>query len=196
MARRELTWPSLRADNEANVVDSQQARIPTWPAQLLRPSDAAAAYPQPNLLLQLTQILEWEIWNHNQTRTELSAEKHRCSDLESKVWNLSRHLSASQESCQTVYHVLDDHRRENVALKQEVESLTAELEPFRHSVSFSRTCGCIIALILQFVSLREAEIRIPRVGDRAEAHEDAVVKREEVGANEGASWRPWEMTSS
>jgi hypothetical protein len=39
-------------------------------------------------------------------------------------------------------------------------------------------------------------MQIPRVGDRAEAHEDGVVKREEVGANEGASWRPWETTSS
>jgi hypothetical protein len=143
MAGRALTWPSLRADNEAEVVDSQQAHIPTWPAQLQRPSDATEASPQPNLLLQLTQILEWEIWNHNQTRTELSVEKQRCSNLESKVCKLSRHLSASQESCQTVYNVLDDHRRENVALKQDVESLTAELEPFRqqhaeHQVSISR----------------------------------------------------------
>jgi hypothetical protein len=127
MAER-ITWPSQhRTAPEVEPAHAQQVlHSPTWPTQLPQ-----AMQTQPNLFLQLTQILEWEIWNHNQTLTILVAEKHRVSELNVKLWKLLRERDNWEETCQTVYGVLDNHRRENAAMKGDIESLTAELEYLR-----------------------------------------------------------------
>jgi hypothetical protein len=123
-----ITWPSQhRTAPKVEPVPAQQVlHSPTWPTQLPQ-----VMQTQPNLFLQLTQILEWEIWNHNQTRTILAAEKHCVSELNVKLWKLLRERDNWEETCQTVYGVLDDHRRENAAMKRDIESLTAELEHLR-----------------------------------------------------------------
>lgn len=83
--------------------------------------------PQPDLYLQLAQILEWEIWNHNKTRSELQAQIARYNELESQVWKQSQDMTQLQNACQTVYASLDQHRSEATRLKQELEAVTAEL---------------------------------------------------------------------
>jgi hypothetical protein len=87
--------------------------------------------PQPNLYLQLSQILEWEIWNHSQTRSGLCSELTRRMELETQVWKLNQNLAQWQESCNIAYAALDEHRAENANLKLDVEALTDELRHLR-----------------------------------------------------------------
>lgn len=133
MASSEVTWPSLIwARHQPEALTNQQARILTWPAPLQPPNDTvAAAHPQPNLYLQLTQILEWEIWNHNQTRAALHSQTALCEDLETHVQHLTRKIAQWEESCNTVYSALNEHRRENTALKHDMDCLSEELEYLR-----------------------------------------------------------------
>ncbi|KAF2278973.1 uncharacterized protein EI97DRAFT_431195 [Westerdykella ornata] len=82
---------------------------------------------QPDLYLQLCQILETEIWTHNQTRTELFQETARKNALESQVWKLTEAIAQWQDACQKVYDVLGEHRVEANKLKRELEETKAEL---------------------------------------------------------------------
>ncbi|KAF1840096.1 uncharacterized protein K460DRAFT_322427 [Cucurbitaria berberidis CBS 394.84] len=130
MAAAEVTWPSLvwsrhRQNDTAN--QTAEAHTPTWPAPLPTPSNSVAAQPQPNLYLQLSQILEWEIWNHNQTRAGLCSELTRRTELEAQIWKASHDLAQWQETCQTVYGALNEHREENANLKLDLEAATSEL---------------------------------------------------------------------
>lgn len=97
------------------------ARSPTWPASLPTPNAVAPMQPRPNLYLQLSQILEWEIWNHNHTRAQLGEIQERCAHLEGHIWKLEYDLEQWQKTSQTVYEALDEHRAENAKLKADME---------------------------------------------------------------------------
>ena len=65
MAAPEVTLLSLlrrQQQNDQHATESMElARSPTWPAILPSPNSAShATYHQPNLYLQLAQILEWD----------------------------------------------------------------------------------------------------------------------------------------
>ncbi|KAF2633013.1 hypothetical protein BU25DRAFT_406285 [Macroventuria anomochaeta] len=142
MSAPEVTLPSLLwrrrqnhlSDNQA--VDSVElARSPTWPAMLPSPNSVShVTCSQPNLYLQLSQILEWEIWNHNQTRTQVFSEQTRCGELEAEIWRLSQIIVQWQETCKTTYAALDEHRMEHIKLVQELEATTTELRSLQEKV--------------------------------------------------------------
>jgi hypothetical protein len=131
MSAVEVTWPTLLAAHHQQQDLAERPRTPTWPASLPPPNDHATPQPQPNLYLQLSQILEWEIWNHSQTRSGLCSELTCRMELETQVWKLNRNLAQWQESCNIAYAALDEHRAENTNLKLNVEALTDELRHLR-----------------------------------------------------------------
>jgi hypothetical protein len=130
----EVDWPTLmwrRQQAEANAPDAagsagvELAYTPTWPAPLQGPSHDTSSYPQPNLYLQLSQILEWEIWNHNRSRVELNIEHNRRAELEAQVWELSHDIHAWQNACHEAYAAIDEHRAENTFLKTQLQAANA-----------------------------------------------------------------------
>ncbi|CAN9226916.1 unnamed protein product [Alternaria alternata] len=108
--------------------------MPAWPSPLQTPDNHASPQLQPDLYLQLSQILEWEIWNHNQTRGGLCLELARRTELEAQVCRLNQELAQWQESNRIAYGALDEHRAENSNLKLDVEALTDELRHLREQV--------------------------------------------------------------
>lgn len=123
-----LLWRRREA-NSVNSNDSEPvelAHTPTWPAHLPLQAKAFPGQPQPNLYLQLAQILEWEIWTHNQTRGQLTNEKDRCAELEARICQISDELSHWQKTCQDAYKALDEHRQEHGRLCQELHTAAAE----------------------------------------------------------------------
>ena len=123
-------WANYQAEVAANQIP-EQAHTPTWPAYLQPPNSNTSARPQPNLCLQLAQVLEWEIWNHDQTRAGMRAEQNRCEELEGHVWKLEQDIAQWQQACNTVCAALDEHRTEHANLQRDLEGLTAELEQAR-----------------------------------------------------------------
>ncbi|KAF1353038.1 hypothetical protein EJ07DRAFT_182967 [Lizonia empirigonia] len=138
MAAPEITFPSLprrrRHNGTSNDVESsvELARSPTWPA-LLPPPQVFST--QPNLYLQLSQILEWEIWNHNQTRAQVYAAQSRSSDIEAELWRVSQVASQWEETCKVAHAALDEHRMEHIRLVQELETTAAELHTLQQQAS-------------------------------------------------------------
>lgn len=57
--------------------------------------------PEPNVYLQLAQVLEWEIWTHSQTRAKLTSECMRSAELVAEVNRLSNELELLRKLCQT-----------------------------------------------------------------------------------------------
>ncbi|KAF1363097.1 hypothetical protein EJ07DRAFT_152614 [Lizonia empirigonia] len=134
MSAPEITLPSLlwrrrRNEMSSNTKNSMElARSPTWPAVLPSPRSVhPAACTQPNLYLQLSQILEWEIWNHNQTRAQAYTAQTQRNDMEAEIWRLSQVVSQWEETCRTAHAALDEHRMEHIKLVQELETTSAEL---------------------------------------------------------------------
>ncbi|EDU46059.1 hypothetical protein PtrEW4_011747 [Pyrenophora tritici-repentis] len=143
----EVTWPTLLAARQQNDAANQLSNNVHTPAPLEAPVNYAAPqdaainhatpleapvnynmpFGQPNLYLQLSQILEWEIWNHNQTRAALCTELARRAETETEIHMKSQELERWKESCHIVYTALDEHRAENASLKLDIEALTAEL---------------------------------------------------------------------
>jgi hypothetical protein len=124
----EVDWPTLLWRRQQQASGVELARDPTWPAALPAPGQCVVG-PQPNLYLQLTQILEWEIWNHNQTRAQLAAEYSNREELDARVWQLSHDLEHWQHECQQVYTALGEHRAQYAALQRELEAATALRQP-------------------------------------------------------------------
>ncbi len=122
-----LFWRRRQAGLTSNDATEpvELAHTPTWPAHLPPPVNAISGYPQPNLYLQLSQILEWEIWTHNQTRVELASEKGRYAELEARMYKISDELAHWQKTCQDVYAALDEHRVEHGKLRQEMDTAAA-----------------------------------------------------------------------
>lgn len=141
MTAPDATLPSLlwrrRRNESSNSAENtvELARSPTWPAMLPSPQIIPpVACPQPNLYLQLTQILEWEIWNHNQTRAQFCAAQNRCSDMEAEMWRLSQAASQWEDTCRAAHVALDEHRMERIKLVQEMEATAAELHTLQQQV--------------------------------------------------------------
>lgn len=123
------TWTRYQAEVTANQIPAQ-ARTPTWPAHL-EPPHSDSAHPQPNVSLQLTQVLEWEIWNHDQTRASLRAEQHCSEDLEGHIWKLEQDIAQWQQACHTISVALGEHRSEHANLQKDLDGMANELEYLR-----------------------------------------------------------------
>jgi septal ring factor EnvC (AmiA/AmiB activator) len=128
-------WPSLTyVRQQAEVATNQSnepARTPTWPAHLEPLNNAVIALPQPNLLLELARILEWEISYHDHTRAQLYAEHARCEQQETQIWKLKQDLVHWRRSCDTVYAALNEHRAEHASLQRDMEGVLTELAQLR-----------------------------------------------------------------
>jgi hypothetical protein len=80
------------------------AYTPTWPEYLQDSANNFMVQPEPTIHLQLSQVLEWEIWTHNQTRAKLVSECMRSAELAIQVTRLSYELALLRKSCQTSQH--------------------------------------------------------------------------------------------
>jgi hypothetical protein len=128
---------------------------------LATPDNHASPQLQPDLYLQLSQILEWEIWNHNQTRGGLCLELARRTELEAQVCRLNQELAQWQESNRIAYGALDEHRAENSNLKLDVEALTDELRHLREQVL---VCGLRQALAYMSTGPADAQnSQLPKI---------------------------------
>lgn len=143
----DTTWPTLHPlrhqQNDATNRPAGNPRTPALPALLQAPVDHAPPQLQPNLYLQLSQILEWEIWNHNQTRGGLCSELTHRMQLEAQVLSLNNELAQWKEGCRIAYAALDEHRAENSNLKLDVEALTDELRHLRQYVGTVLDAACV-----------------------------------------------------
>jgi FtsZ-binding cell division protein ZapB len=82
---------------------------------------------QEDLYLQLSQVLQYEISHHKQTRAELYAEQHRREELENCVQQQAQTIARWQEACQSVYASLEGHRSQNANIQREMEAIATEL---------------------------------------------------------------------
>ena len=132
MDQVEVTWPTLHPlrHDVANRL-AEHPRTPPLAQTPINSINHTAPQLQPDLYLQLSQILEWEIWNHNQTRGGLCAELIRRTELEAQISKLNHELAQWQEGCRTAHAALHEHRTENSNLKLDVEALTDELRHLR-----------------------------------------------------------------
>lgn len=134
-------WPSALVHGQPDMMAGKQIEMP--PTGLGITNDLANQQTiaphrfthQPDLYLQLSQILECEISNHIQTRAELLAETTRRSELENQVWKQLQDISEWQNACQTVYSSLDQHRAEAARLKLELDVANAELATLKVCIS-------------------------------------------------------------
>ncbi|EUC27543.1 hypothetical protein COCCADRAFT_9883 [Bipolaris zeicola 26-R-13] len=116
-----VDWPTLlrRQQGEAQGASNiEHPRNSSWPISSASPIRNCGTGTQPDLYLQLSHILEWEIWNHNQTRDHLATERDKVSELNSLVWRLSQDIDQWRSACQQGYAALDQHRAENAELKR------------------------------------------------------------------------------
>ena len=125
-----ISWPSaLVHARQQNMATNPQPTTP--PEQEILPLAQRQFATQPDLYLQLSQVLECEIMNHNRTRTDLIAEIHRRVNLESQVHKQAQDLAQWQHACDSVYASLDEHRAEAARLKQQLGEMEAELTILR-----------------------------------------------------------------
>ena len=104
------TPPHLLSCQSASSDASEPAELaysPTWSDKNFM------SQPEPNIYLQLSQVLEWEIWTHSQTRAKLTSECIRSAELAAQVNRLSYELALLKESCQTPQH---GNKRSSAAL--------------------------------------------------------------------------------
>ncbi|KAF2844488.1 hypothetical protein T440DRAFT_523467 [Plenodomus tracheiphilus IPT5] len=123
-------WARYLAQVTADQIP-EQGHTPTWPAYLEPPYSNTDAHPQPNTFLQLTQVLEWEIWNHDQTRARLSAEQHRSEQLDGHVLKLEQDITQWQQAYHTISVALGEHRNERANLQSDLDDMAAELKQLR-----------------------------------------------------------------
>ncbi|EOA84431.1 hypothetical protein ACJQWK_06618 [Exserohilum turcicum] len=116
-----VDWPTLLWRQQGEAQDASNIdhnRNPAWTMPTASPIRNCGTSMQPDLYLQLSHILEWEIWNHNQTRGYLTTERDKVSELNAQVWRLSRDIEQWRDACQQGYAAIDQHRAENVELKR------------------------------------------------------------------------------
>lgn len=116
-----VDWPTLLWRQQGEAQDASNIdhnRNPAWTMPTASPIRSCGTSMQPDLYLQLSHILEWEIWNHNQTRGYLTTERDKVSELNAQVWRLSRDIEQWRDACQQGYAAIDQHRAENVELKR------------------------------------------------------------------------------
>lgn len=126
-----IIWARYQADLATNQ-NADHASTPTQPSHTQSADGAVSAYAQPNPCLQLTQVLQWEIWNHDQTRIGLHVEQTHCAQLESHIRKLERDVAQWRESCETVYTALNEHRAEHATLQRDMNGVLAEVAQLRH----------------------------------------------------------------
>ena len=96
---------------------------------------------QQHLYLRLSQLLECEIWNHNETRAALAAEEVRRHDLEQQLQQQTYHVNQCEHACRTTYAALDSHRAENAKLRLELDEVTTELTRVKQGVTVSQSAS-------------------------------------------------------
>ncbi|EMD95304.1 hypothetical protein COCC4DRAFT_65401 [Bipolaris maydis ATCC 48331] len=128
-----VDWPTLLWRQQGEAQDTSNIdhnRNSSWTMPTASPIRNCGTSMQPDLYLQLSHILEWEIWNHNQTRGYLATERDKVSELNAQVWRLSRDIEQWRNTCQQGYAALDQHRAENVELKRALaEARSIPTEP-------------------------------------------------------------------
>ena len=137
-----VDWPTLLRRQQGEVQGAsniEHSRNSSWPISSASPIRNCGTGTQPDLYLQLSHILEWEIWNHNQTRDHLATERDKVSELNSLVWRLSQDIDQWRSACQQGYAALDQHRAENAELKRalaeaRVRGAAARLNPANDSL--------------------------------------------------------------
>jgi hypothetical protein len=125
--------PSLRVNYQPEGSANQSCEpphTPTWPAYLESPY-VTGGQPQPNLCLQVTQVLEWEMWTHDQTRGRLRTEQARCEQLYKRNQRLEQDVGQWRQSCDTVYAALSDHRIAHASLQRDMDGVVAEISELR-----------------------------------------------------------------
>jgi hypothetical protein len=136
-----LVWERFQAETVANQ-NPEHAHTPPWSAQAHSLDNVITAPLQPNPCLQLTQVLEWELWNHEQTRANLQQEQTHCARLQGYIWKLERDITQWQASCETVYAALNEHRAEHAALQRDFDGVLAEVEEFRRKQPETKVSSC------------------------------------------------------
>ena len=90
--------------------------------------------PAANQYFQLSQLLQGEIWAHNQTRTELQAEIERRVEADNALWKRTEQVSEWSTACQEAYAALDQHRMEEAQLHEDIRSLKSEIKALNAQV--------------------------------------------------------------
>ena len=93
---------------------------------------------QEDLYLRLSQVLQYEILHHKQTRAELYAEQRRRGELENFVQQQAQTISHWERSYRIVHNSLEEHRTQNMNVKREMEAINAELGRFK------QVCICFL----------------------------------------------------
>ncbi|PSN60479.1 hypothetical protein BS50DRAFT_654891 [Corynespora cassiicola Philippines] len=88
---------------------------------------------QEDLYLRLSQVLQYEILHHKQTRAELYAEQRRRGELENFVQQQAQTISHWERSYRIVHNSLEEHRAQNMNVKREMEAINAELWRFKQA---------------------------------------------------------------
>jgi hypothetical protein len=87
--------------------------------------DVNVASTQPNPLIQLAHVLQWELWNHEQARAALVLEQIHCAELQEYILKPRFELDQWRELCNTVYTSLNEHRAEHATLMHDMDGLVA-----------------------------------------------------------------------
>ncbi|KAF1353044.1 hypothetical protein EJ07DRAFT_158861 [Lizonia empirigonia] len=90
-----LTRQSTSSDSSEPV---ELAYSPTFPTQPEPPFNCIGQQSQPDIYFHLSQVLEWEIWTHSQTRAKLASECMRSAELAEQVNRLSSELVQLRKS--------------------------------------------------------------------------------------------------
>lgn len=84
--------------------------------------------PLSDLYFHLSQVLQNEIWCHNQTRSHLVTELANRLTLEEELRKVKEDVEQWRKTCRNVYESLNDHRAEATRLREELQEVTTELE--------------------------------------------------------------------
>lgn len=128
------SWPSTVAVGSKTIEPNNQGNTEAGTGLGIQ---ANTIPHQGDLYLRLSQVLEGEIWSHNETRAKLVTEEARSIDLEHRFQQQAYQVTQWQEACRTTYAALDNHRSEHEKLKQEYDRLTMELARLQQDVIVS-----------------------------------------------------------
>lgn len=138
------TWPSLVVEARRRAEADRKGHGCSCSCSGIDPSNSEDLELPNNTMLQpselyfrLSQLLEGEIWHHNQTRTTLYAEMANREELERHNQMQAHTLSQWEQTYETVCASLDEHRMESAQLKQELEGVNAELVRLKQVRRFS-----------------------------------------------------------
>jgi hypothetical protein len=102
------------------------ALTPTWPMHLPESTIPVTGQQTTTSYLELSQMLQWEMWAHNQTRIKLSSELGQSAWLCAQVHKLSNELAYWRNAGQTGCVGPSTNQAKHGQLYQEARAVTAE----------------------------------------------------------------------